>query len=294
MTGVETATRISELVATNPPGSDPKSEGDNHLRLIKGVLQDVFDDSGMTLKTTLPIESPDGAVFGSVTATSVAATSVAATSLALSGNLTVQGAAELVAGFKSAAADLLLTFKTAVNRLVLNDKADGTGTDVFSIDETGKMIANILRSTAAAEFPAGFKDVGGDNTIKLDWGAGLNLELLIDNVSKGVVFTTGNNVIGGGAVGYAKFVNGLILNWGQGSADAAGNMNVAFGAVYPGIVPQIVACCDTTAAQPGTQFYGAMHCNTSKSGTSFQLRGISAGGGVGAASAFVRWVAVGW
>lgn len=61
---VEVATKISELVAENPAGSDPKSEGDNHLRLIKGVLQDVFDDSGDTLKTTLPVESPDGAVFG--------------------------------------------------------------------------------------------------------------------------------------------------------------------------------------------------------------------------------------
>lgn len=42
---VEIATKISELVAENPAGSDPKSEGDNHLRLIKGVLQDVFDDA---------------------------------------------------------------------------------------------------------------------------------------------------------------------------------------------------------------------------------------------------------
>lgn len=63
MSGVEVATKISELVATNPPGSDPKSEGDNHLRLIKAVLQDVFDDSGATIKTTLPIESPAGAKF---------------------------------------------------------------------------------------------------------------------------------------------------------------------------------------------------------------------------------------
>lgn len=42
---VEVATAISELVPTNPAGSDPKSEGDNHLRLIKGVLQDVFNDA---------------------------------------------------------------------------------------------------------------------------------------------------------------------------------------------------------------------------------------------------------
>lgn len=42
---VETATQISQLNATLPLGSDPKSEGDNHLRLIKLVLQDVFNDA---------------------------------------------------------------------------------------------------------------------------------------------------------------------------------------------------------------------------------------------------------
>ena len=37
--GLETATKISELVATNPTPTDPKSQGDDHLRMIKAVLQ---------------------------------------------------------------------------------------------------------------------------------------------------------------------------------------------------------------------------------------------------------------
>jgi hypothetical protein len=36
---LENATTISELVPTNPTGSDPKSQGDDHLRMIKLVLQ---------------------------------------------------------------------------------------------------------------------------------------------------------------------------------------------------------------------------------------------------------------
>lgn len=40
--GLETATYISQLVATNPLGTDPKSQGDNHLQLIKSVLQNQF------------------------------------------------------------------------------------------------------------------------------------------------------------------------------------------------------------------------------------------------------------
>lgn len=36
---LENATKVSELVATNPPGTDPVSQGDNHIRMIKNVMQ---------------------------------------------------------------------------------------------------------------------------------------------------------------------------------------------------------------------------------------------------------------
>ena len=40
--GLESATYISDLVTTNPTASDPKSAGDDHLRLIKSTLQNTF------------------------------------------------------------------------------------------------------------------------------------------------------------------------------------------------------------------------------------------------------------
>lgn len=41
--GLESATRIDQLVATNPVGAtDPRSQGDDHLRLIKTALQGTF------------------------------------------------------------------------------------------------------------------------------------------------------------------------------------------------------------------------------------------------------------
>jgi microcystin-dependent protein len=40
--GVEVANYINQLVATNPLASDPKSEGDNHIRLLKAVIQATF------------------------------------------------------------------------------------------------------------------------------------------------------------------------------------------------------------------------------------------------------------
>ena len=42
MAGLETAKWIYELQKTNPSGSDPISEGDDHIRMIKEVLKDSF------------------------------------------------------------------------------------------------------------------------------------------------------------------------------------------------------------------------------------------------------------
>lgn len=40
--GLETGTYVNDLVSSNPPGSDPRSQGADHLRLIKTVLQSTF------------------------------------------------------------------------------------------------------------------------------------------------------------------------------------------------------------------------------------------------------------
>lgn len=39
---LETGTYISDLVVTNPTSADPKSQGDDHLRLIKSALKATF------------------------------------------------------------------------------------------------------------------------------------------------------------------------------------------------------------------------------------------------------------
>lgn len=46
MSDVENGTTISNLVSTNPGTGDPVNQGDDHLRLIKRVLQSQFPDSG--------------------------------------------------------------------------------------------------------------------------------------------------------------------------------------------------------------------------------------------------------
>lgn len=49
---LETATYISDLVTTNPTSTDPKSQGDDHLRLIKTTLKNSFPGfPGMVIVT---------------------------------------------------------------------------------------------------------------------------------------------------------------------------------------------------------------------------------------------------
>lgn len=54
--GLESATYISQLTATNPTTSDPVSQGDDHLRLIKSVLQSQFTTLGAAAVTTTAAE----------------------------------------------------------------------------------------------------------------------------------------------------------------------------------------------------------------------------------------------
>jgi len=53
---VETATSISMLSATLPLATDPISQGDDHLRLIKSVLQDQFTSLGTSAVTATATE----------------------------------------------------------------------------------------------------------------------------------------------------------------------------------------------------------------------------------------------
>lgn len=73
---LETASYISQLVATNPPSSDPKSQGDNHLRLIKNVLQTQFPSLG-----TVPVTATAAQINALVATAGQAAVGTSSTPL---------------------------------------------------------------------------------------------------------------------------------------------------------------------------------------------------------------------
>ena len=59
--GLESGTYISDLVATNPTGSDQKSQGDDHIRLIKSTVKSTFPNiSGAVTPTHTELNYVDG------------------------------------------------------------------------------------------------------------------------------------------------------------------------------------------------------------------------------------------
>ena len=60
--GLETATYINQLIPTNPTNLDQKSQGDDHLRLIKSVLKTTFPNiTGAVNVTQAQLNSISGA-----------------------------------------------------------------------------------------------------------------------------------------------------------------------------------------------------------------------------------------
>lgn len=57
--GLETATWIEDLVPTNPVVGDPVGEGDDHLRLVKSVLQNQFQSLGAAAVTVTAAQIND-------------------------------------------------------------------------------------------------------------------------------------------------------------------------------------------------------------------------------------------
>lgn len=75
---LETGTFVNDLVITNPPGTDLKSQGDDHLQLIKKVLKNTFPNgskafylptsSGIAVNTTLSATDMNKFIFVDTTA----------------------------------------------------------------------------------------------------------------------------------------------------------------------------------------------------------------------------------
>ena len=118
---LETATYISGLVATNPLSSDPKSQGDDHLRLIKSTILATFPN-----------------ITGAVTATHTELNYVTGVTSGIQSQLNSISA--LASGTKAlsmiSAATASATLANAANQINWNWTLTGASGKGFSISET--------------------------------------------------------------------------------------------------------------------------------------------------------------
>ena len=134
--GLETGTYISDLNSANPLGTDLKSAGDDHLRLIKSTILATFANvTGAVTSTHTELNYVDVTTLGTVQA-SKAVTADASGNINLgTGNLTNGGTAAFGA----------LTC-TALTSTGIDDNASSTA---VTIDESGNLLVGTTTSSTS-------------------------------------------------------------------------------------------------------------------------------------------------
>ena len=158
--GLETATYISQLVDTNPTSSDPVSQGDDHLRLIKEVLQAQFTTLGTAAVTTTAAELNllDGVTTLAPEGTAVLSTGEAVTTKFLRTDGDGTSSWQIPAGTTYTAGDGLdLTSTTFSTDLKANGGLD--------IDSTELSVAQGISQYDVAQFATGVVD---DDFLRID------------------------------------------------------------------------------------------------------------------------------
>ena len=210
--GLETATFISQLSATNPLATDPISQGDDHLRLIKDVLQEQFTSLGATAVTTTAGELN---ILDGVTATNTELNYLDITTLGTSENskavtqsaggvITVGGAAgdqvlniashDLVDGGLKLAGTLVTSSAAEINKL------DGLSASTTELDYTNvSSLGTVETSKAVTASAAGLvnhADYQVQRPYFLDIAETVNAIGSIGGGTQDIDITAGNVVTG--------------------------------------------------------------------------------------------------
>lgn len=158
--GLETGTYISDLVATNPTSSDPKSQGDDHLRLLKN-----------TIKTTFP------AVTGAVTPTHTELNYVDGVTSAIQTQLDL----------KAPLASPVLTGTPEAPTATLGNSTTQIATTEFVA------LTSLTASLPGQTGKDGFI-LGTDGTVA-DWTDEIDLDIIVPAVGTKIATTTGTETL---------------------------------------------------------------------------------------------------
>lgn len=136
--GLESATHVNQLVVTNPVGaSDPKSQGDDHLRMIKDVLvRDFPNVGGIVGASHTELNILDGATLSTAELNILDGATLSTTELNLLDGVTIQ----------------LNTFSVNSYAPVLTAVANITGA-ITNIRNTYKRTANLVEVWGRVTIP---------------------------------------------------------------------------------------------------------------------------------------------
>ncbi len=182
---LETGTYISDLVATNPVASDAKSQGDDHIRLIKSTVKATFPNvSGAVTPTHTELNYVDGVTSAIQTqidgkqASDAFLTSIAALGTAANKMLYTTAADTAAETAITAAGRALLDDATAVDqRTTLGAAASGSNADITALtaiadgSASAPSIAHTGDANTGVWFPAAdtiAASTGGAERMRID------------------------------------------------------------------------------------------------------------------------------
>jgi len=282
---LESASYISQLVAANPPGTDPISQGDDHIRMIKDVLKTQF--SGLSGTTAVTTSEAEMNILDGVTATSTELNYLDITTLGTSANskaltqsaggvVTVGAAAgnqvldiashDLVDGGLKLAGTLITSSAAEINKL------DGLGASTTELDYTDVTTLGTVQTSKAVTADASgivnhadyviqrpnFKDYAEThNAIGSIGGGTQDIDLTVGNVVSGTVdtgtttFTFSNPPASANSGSFTL----ILTNGGSQTVNWPGSVDWAGGSA-PSLTTSGVDILVFTTVDGGTIWYG--------------------------------------
>lgn len=204
---LETATYISDLVATNPTASDPKSQGDDHIRLLKSTVKATFPNINAAVTATdEELNFVDGVTSNIQTQLDLKAPLA---SPALTGTPTAPTASTGTSGTQIATLDFVIATSTAASlpgqtgkggQIMTTDGTDADWSASVDISVMKPSVGTDFATTTGTQTISGktykdpvFADGVSDPTKQLAWNltrVGTGTQRVVDVYDEDVLFFT--------------------------------------------------------------------------------------------------------